>query len=295
MPDLRLDPLQTIDAQEYWRTYVAGRTDLPTRSVPEHVERYLSLPKEEQRRHYAIRLGDALVGTVRLLPDTITGFSLEPVHADRARTAIIKAIDLLRSGGAREITASYDEAYARDFEALGFRRLFSRMRMEAPTQRLPAGEVSLKPPEEAEIPRLAEFFMEVYAGHMEQQFGMHVGSEADWRGYVTGILRGETGRFMPDASFVSLAGDRLEGAILVSHWMGSPLISEIGVAADRRRRGVARALLAAASTRLAQLDEPRWALYVTVGNEPAIRLYRAFGFASAGGQTVTAKLDAPSS
>lgn len=289
MTALRLEPLQTLDAQEYWRIYVEGRSDLPTRSVPAHVERYLALPQEEQRTHYAIRDGDAMIGTVRLLPDAITGFSLAPAHAREARAAILKAMDLLRSGGAEAITASFDEPYGKDFEALGFRRVFARMRMEAPTTRFPPGGIPLKPPEEAEIPGLSHFFMEVYAGHLEQSYGMHVGSEEDWRNYITGILRGEAGRFMPEASFVSLEEGHLTGAILVSQWMGSPLIAELGVAADRRRRGVARALLSAASTRLAGLEEPRWALYVTEINEPAIALYRGQGFAPAGGRTVTAR------
>ena len=290
---LRLEPLQTLDAQEYWRIYVEGRADLPTRSVPAHVERYLALPKEEQRTHYAIRKEDAMIGTVRLLPDTITGFSLAPAHAGEARSAIIKGVDLLRSGGAGTITASFDGAYQKDFEALGFRQVFTRMRMEAPTQRLSPSEIPLKPPEEAEVPGLARFFMDVYAGHVEQQYGMHVGSEEDWRGYISGVLRGEAGRFMPEASFVSLEEGRLAGAILVSHWMGSPLVAELGVAADRRRRGIARALVSAASTRLAGLEESRWALYVTLGNDPAITLYRGLGFAPSGGETVTARLDAP--
>ncbi len=293
MPAIRLEPLQTLDAQAYWRVYVDGRTDLPTRSVPAHVERYLNLPPEEQRRHYAIRDGDAIVGTVRLLPDSITGFSFAPDRRSEARAAIIKAVDLLHSGGAGAITASFDEAYEADFTAIGFRRLFARMRWEAPTRRLPPGNVPLKPPEEGEIPGLARFFMDVYAGHMEQEFGMHVGSEDDWRGYITGILRGETGRVMPEASFVALDDERLAGAIHVTHWMGSPLVSELGVARDARRRGIARALVAAASTRLAALEEPRWALYVTVGNDPAIALYRTMGFEPVGGQTVTARLDAP--
>lgn len=293
MTAIRLEPLRSVDAQEYWRVYVDGRTDLPTRSVPAHVERYLGLPPEEQRRHYAIRDGESTVGTIRLLPDTITGFSLAPDRRAEARPAIIRAIDLLRSGGAGPITASFDEAYGADFAALGFQTQFARIRMEAPTRRLPPGEVPLKPPEEAEIPGLARFFMEVYEGHLEQRYGMHVGSEADWRGYITGILRGETGRFMPEASFVAMEAERLIGAILVTHWMGSPLISELGVAPDRRRRGIARALIAAASTRLAALEEPRWALYVTEGNDPAIALYRTLGFEQAGGKTVTARLDAP--
>ena len=291
---LRLEPLQSVDAQEYWRIYVDGRTDLPTRSVPAHIERYLALPKEEQRTHYAIRKGEAMIGTVRLLPDSISGFSLVPPETAEARPAIIKAVDLLRSGGAGAITASFGEDYAPDFEALGFRPLVARMRMEAATRGMPIEGIRLKPPEEGEIPGLTRFFMDVYEGHMDQQYGLHTGSEEDWRGYITGILRGETGRFMPEASFVCLDADRIVGAILLCHWMGSPLISEVGVAPDRRRRGIGFGLLAAASTRLEALEETRWALYVTVGNEPAIGLYRKFGFMQTGGQTVTARLEAPS-
>ncbi len=129
---------------------------------------------------------------------------------------------------------------------------------------------------------------------MEQAHGIHVGSEEDWRGYVTGILRGDAGRFMPESSFVAVEGERLVGAVLVSHWMGSPMIAELGVSPDRRRRGIAHALLSTASTRLARLEERRWSLYVTEGNDPAIALYRAFGFDQAGGQTVTARLAGPS-
>ncbi len=287
---LRLDPLRSVDAQAYWSVYVAGRTDLPTRSVPAHVERYLGLAPEEQRTHVAVRDGDVIVGTVRLLPGTLSGFSMDPAHRTDAKAAIIKAVDLLRTQGGDVVTASFDEAYEADFASLGFARIFARMRMEAATGRLPPPDVPLKPPEEAEVPKLTRFFMDVYEGHLEQAFGMHVGSEEDWRGYLSGILRGETGRFMPEASYVALEGERLTGAILVSHWMGSPMVSEVGVAPDHRRRGIARALLAAASTRLAALGEPRWALYVTLGNLPAIALYRTFGFNPAGGQTVTARL-----
>ncbi len=289
--DLTLEPLRSVDAHAYWSLYVAGRTDVPTRSVPVHVDRYLALPPEEQRTHLAIRKGGRMIGTVRLLPDAITGFSLDPTYATDARAVILRAVDLLRSRGAGAITASFEEAYAPSFEALGFRRVFARMRMEAPTRRLAPAAGSLKPPEESEVLALARFFREAYEGHLEQSYGMHVGSEEDWRGYITGILRGESGRFMPDASFVALDGAQLTGAILVTEWMESPLVAEIGVAADHRRQGIARALLSAASTRLASVGLGRWALYVTVGNEPAIALYRAFGFDRAGGATITARLE----
>ncbi len=291
MAALRLEPLRSLDAHTYWGVFVSGRTSLPTRSVAAHVERYLALPPEEQRTHFAVRDGEAIVGTMRLLPGTITGFSMDPAHAGDARAAIIKAIDLLRAQGSGAITASFEEGCLGDFESLGFRRVFSRMRMEGPTRRVPDSGVPLKPPEEQEVPKLARFFMDVYEGHIEQSFGLHVGSEGDFRGFVTGILRGETGRFMPEASFVALDGERLTGAILVTYWMEGAMVAELGVVPARRRQGLGKALLAAASTRLDALGEPRWALYVTVGNEPAIRLYRSFGFEQAGSATVTAKLD----
>src|SRR2546425_10713870 len=90
---------------------------------------------------------------------------------------------------------------------------------------------------------------------------------------------------MPVASQVSLEGDRIVGAILITHWMGMPLVAELGVAKDRRGRGFGRALLQAAMTRLAGRDESRLALYVTVGNDPAIVLYRSMDFIQIGGRS----------
>jgi GNAT superfamily N-acetyltransferase len=170
---------------------------------------------------------------------------------------IVLAADALRSRGTEAITACFDGAYLRDFEAVGFYRAFARVRMEAATGARPHAGVVLKPPEEGEILGLARFFMGIYEGQIQQLYGMHVGSAEDWRSYVTGILRGETGRFMPDASFVALEETRLVGAILMSQWMRSPLVAELGVAKDQRRYGIAHALLSAASTRLAWVGESR--------------------------------------
>lgn len=164
--------------------------------------------------------------------------------------------------------------------------------MEAPTGRSPrAAGVDLRPPEEREVLGLTRFFMEAYEGHMEQRFGIHVGPEAEWREYIIGILKGtEAGRFMPDASFVILESDRVVAAILVNHWMGMPLVADLAVAKDRRGRGFGRTLVRAAMDRLAQVGEPRLALYTTIGNDPAIALYTALGFAQVGGRSVTARL-----
>lgn len=292
MDAISLVPLQTAAAEAYWRVYVAGRTDLPSRDLQAHLDRYLALPPEEQRTHLAIMKDGTIIGTLRLLPDTITGFAIEPARQQYATLALVKAMDLLRSQGVTAITASYEDRYEPFFEALGFRRRFARMRMEAPTKRFPpVSGVGLKPPEESEVVHLAAFFKDVYEGHLEQQYGMHVGTDDEWRGYMTGVLKGEVGRFMPEASLVAVDTGRIVGAILMSHWMGMPLIAEVGVARDRRGKGLGRALLEAASSRLESLGEPVWALYVTLGNDNAIALYKDFEFIQAGGQTVTARLE----
>jgi len=287
-----LEPLQTTDAHAYWRTFVSGRTDLPTGELKVHLDRYLALPPEEQRSHFSVKKDGQIIGTVRLGPAEISGFSMDPAYRAEAAAALLKCMDRLRAGGATTITAHFEDLYESAFDSLGFRRVFARMRMEAPTKQnaAPAG-VKLQPPEEDEVLGLTKFLMDVYEGHMEQQYGIHTGPEDEWRGYVAGLFKGDSGQFMPDASHVALEGDRIVGAILITHWMGTPLVAELGVAKDRRGRGFGRALLQAAMGRLAGREEPRLALYVTIGNEPAIALYRSMDFRQVGGQSVTARLE----
>jgi len=294
---LTLEPLASTDAHAYWRVFISGRSDLPADDLKTYLERYLALPPEEQRTHFAFREGARIVGTIRIVggatesPDAnLSGFSIDPARADLAPAAIVKALDFLQAQGTTRLTATFEDRYEPAFAAVGFRRWFARMRMVAPVVKRPLPvDVALQHPEETEILGLTKFFMDVYDGHLEQSFGMHVGPESDWRAYMGSVLKGESGRFMPDASFVSLDGGRLVGAVLVTHWMGTPLVSEIGVATDRRGKGLGGALLQTAMNRLADLGEGKLALFVTLGNDRAIALYERLGFAQAGGRAVTAR------
>ncbi len=288
-----LEPLQTMEAHAYWRVFVSGRGDLPTPDLKVHLDRYLALPPEEQRAHFAFRKDGRIVGAIRLGPGEISGFSMDPAEAAETTGALLKAVDFLRAAGTGSITAHYEDRYEPSFVGLGFRRIFARMRMEAPTVRAPVPEgIRLIPPEEGEIARLTAFLMDVYDGHMEQRYGLHTGPEDEWREYVGGLLKGgDSGRFMPDASFVGMDGTGIAGAILVTHWMGMPLVAELGVAKGQRGQGLGRGLLQAAMNRLDGLGERRMALYVTIGNDPAVALYRSAGFVQVGGQSVTARLE----
>src|SRR2546426_90145 len=198
---LSLEPLQTTDAHAYWQTFVSGRTDLPTSDLKVHLDRYLALPPEEQRSHFSVKRDGRIIGTVRLGPAEISGFSMDPTSREEVAGALLKSMDLLRAGGATSITAHFEDIYESAFSSLGFQRVFARMRMEAPTRRsvVPAGVV-LQPPEEDEVLGLTKFLMDVYEGHMEQQYGIHTGPEEEWRGYVAGLFKGDSGQFMPDAS-----------------------------------------------------------------------------------------------
>jgi len=290
---LSLEPLQTMEAHAYWRVFLSGRSDLPTGDLKVHLDRYLALSAGEQRSHFSVKKDGRIIGTLRLGPAEISGFSMDPAYASEAAAVLLKAVDTLRASGAAGLTATFEDRYEAAFASLGFRRGFARMRMEAPTMNTPpAHGVTLQPPEEDEVLGLTTFLMGVYEGHLEQQYGMHVGGEEEWRGYVAGLLKGDSGRFMPDASYVALDGDRIIGAILITHWMGMPLVAELGVAKDHRGRGLGRALLETSMVRLAAVDEPRLALYVTLGNDSAIALYRSLGFTQVGGESVTARLEA---
>jgi len=298
MPGLELVPLEMSEADAYWRAYVAGRNDLPTASFLVHMERYLRLPPEEQGTYFAFKEGGRIVGTVRIAGDTLTEashaltfFSLIPEARTWTRDAALLATEPMIANGATVIHASYDDSYAEAFGKLGFREAFARMRMEAPLLKRDTPPVPLAHPEATDVDDVATFLMGAYEGHMEQPFGMHVGPPEEWRDYATSIWKGESGTYVPLASWLVRDDLGLAAISLTTVWMGTPLLSEIAVRKDRRRQGLARALLAATGNALVDLGHDRLALYVTVGNDAAIRLYEGLGFRQAGGRTVSAVLE----
>lgn len=300
MPGLELAPLQTSEAGEYWKAYVAGRRDLPSDNFVVHMERYLRLPPEEQQTYFAFKENERIVGTVRIgamslteAPNAITFFSLLPEARGWTRDAILLATEPLIAKGAPQVQASYDETYGEAFATAGFRERFSRMRLQAtPLAKREKPDLPMAHPEATDVDDVAKFLMAAYEGHIEQQFGMHVGTPEEWQDYVTSIWKAASGTYLPLASW--LARDEtgtIAGVSLASLWMGSPLLSEIGVRKDRRGKGLGRQLLIATMNALVDLGYDRLALYVTLGNDPAIRLYEALGFRQDGARSLSAALE----
>ncbi len=288
MPGIELVPLESSEAETYWRAFLAGRTDLPTTDVKVHIDRYLALPPEEQRTYFAFKEDGRIVGTVRLVGNSLGAFSLPPEERRWTRDAILLATTPILEGGADRIVASLEDAYLPEFGRLGFSERFSRIRMEAPARKADPPAVPMSHPEITDLEDIMRFLMRAYEGHIEQTFGMHVGSETEWRDYVTGIWKGDSGTYIPLASWAVRDSTGVAGVSLATHWMGSPLLSELGVRKDRRGEGLGRALILQTMNALADLAYDRLGLYVTVGNDPAIALYKSLGFTQVGGRSVTA-------
>lgn len=84
------------------------------------------------------------------------------------------------------------------------------------------------------------------------------------------------------ASSGASAGATPLGVILCRVAAGEMEVLTLGVAAGARRRGVARALIAASLPAARDLGAGEVFLEVAVDNEPAIALYEALGFRRAG-------------
>ena len=288
MPGLELAPLETSDAETFWRAFLAGRRDVPTTDVRVHIDRYLALPQDEQRAYYAYKEGGRIIGTVRIAGFSLGTFSILPEERRWTQDAILLATTTILEGGADRIVASLEDSYFPEFERLGFAERFSRIRMEGPVRKAEPPAVPMAHPEITDLEDIMRFLMSVYEGHIEQQFGMHVGSETEWREYVTGIWKGDSGTYIPLASWAVRDPDGVAGVALASHWMGTPLLSELGVRKDRRGEGLGRALVVQTMNALADLAYDRLGLYVTLGNDPALALYKSLGFTQVGGRAVSA-------
>lgn len=86
----------------------------------------------------------------------------------------------------------------------------------------------------------------------------------------------------PGAVLVAVEGDRLVGSV-VAGWDGwRANLYRLAVESDRRGRGVARLLVAAAERRLTALGAERLCAMVLDDNDPARGLWSALGYAPQG-------------
>ncbi|MGA7860732.1 MAG: GNAT family N-acetyltransferase [Thermoplasmata archaeon] len=125
---------------------------------------------------------------------------------------------------------------------------------------------------------IADLMYRAYSDSPERAiFATTLDQREDARRGTRGLLHGEVGRWLPDASFGIEEGGRLIAHTLANELEGG-LISEVGVDPSYRRQGLARRLLplTIGALRSAGFEVPR--LVVTMWNAGAVRLYQSTGF-----------------
>jgi GNAT superfamily N-acetyltransferase len=108
----------------------------------------------------------------------------------------------------------------------------------------------------------------LFARSLDDEFGEAAAAE---------VLGTGVGQWRPDASFGIEVEGRLVAATLVNELEG-PLLSEVMVDPDWRRRGFARRLVARSIGAVRSLGLGSLRLVVTIGNDRAESLYRSIGF-----------------
>lgn len=289
---MQLVRLEPPEAREYWEAFLAGRPDVKVRDPEIHLQEYLDSSPESKETYFEFKQEGRIVGSARLGhwsltedPHAITAFSLHPDAREHALEAIRLASEFLRNQGAERVVAGIDASYLPDFQRAGFQETFSRMTMETNLEAHKAAEIHLHHPRGENAGSLATFFIEVYQGHMDQEFGMHLGRPEDWEAYIDALLE----ECHLPATWLSQDSQGIAGACVVS--LGDvPFVSELGVRKDKRRSGLARALTLASMNALYEGGHDRLSLVVTVGNDPAIRLYESLGFKEVGSRLIGAYL-----
>lgn len=131
-------------------------------------------------------------------------------------------------------------------------------------------------PTPEDLPDLAELTLSAYRGTIEDD-GVTLEAAT---GALQGYLRGEAGQPLLDCSFVALDAeyDVPVSAALVSLWAGEPLLVDVYTGRLWKNQGLATTLIQLSMNALASQRYQTLALWMTVGNAPAERVYQKLGF-----------------
>lgn len=167
----------------------------------------------------------------------------------------------------------------------GFEKL-ERMRMEILLRDYVHREVSVDGYsvtgiEGVNVDDYADAEAEAYSGTPD--YIMFPSDREDEREFIRGLFSGSQGKVMPQVSRIARKGDKIVGAGLVvdsgegSPATGYPLLIDMFVSRDHRRKGVARMLLSTVLLRSNAANMDRLYLWVNSSN-PARKLYESLGF-----------------
>jgi GNAT superfamily N-acetyltransferase len=121
---------------------------------------------------------------------------------------------------------------------------------------------------------LAELMLNAYRGTADYEGESLEEAEEE----IEALIGGKYGAFLSEHSFARWKEGVMISATLITWHECAPLLAFSMTRADFKRRGHAKALIAATAESLAKAGYKSLDLYVTASNRPAIELYRKMGF-----------------
>ncbi len=232
------------------------------------------------------------LGIVLWHPATPLGVGIALAHLERPAADAEGYRDLLERcrallgpvpflpGGLAGLTPREEDALLASFGYAPFGRLEMRRALDGEVDAVPApaGAV-VRTPRPNDEPALARLHAAAYFGQFDRYlFYADPDPARDAEIQLREVFSGVHGDFLPEASAVVDRDGRLDGACLVVRRPYGPLIVDVMVDPAARGHGVGRAVVLGALDRLGRLGERVAVLNVTVGNDPALGLYRSLGF-----------------
>ena len=132
----------------------------------------------------------------------------------------------------------------------------------------------MRPPEPADVPRLASLMLRAYTGTVDYEGE----DEAQALAEVEKTVAGGYGPFVRECSRVIERDGMLASAVLVTRWENRSFVAYTMTQPEYKRRGLGRVCMISAMNALAAEGEEEVWLAVTLANTPAIALYKSLGF-----------------
>jgi ribosomal protein S18 acetylase RimI-like enzyme len=149
-------------------------------------------------------------------------------------------------------------------------------------ERIPDAEadVRLRPFRREDMGLAARVVHRSHEGSLDAALNLTYATPAQCRSFVeTLVLRAGCGRFDGRASFVAEGAAGPVGVLLASHLShANGHVCQVSVLPEAQGRGIGRALVVAALRAFRDEGLEAASLSVTVGNQPAYRLYQRLGF-----------------
>jgi ribosomal protein S18 acetylase RimI-like enzyme len=132
----------------------------------------------------------------------------------------------------------------------------------------------MRPPEPADVPRLASLMLRAYTGTADDEGE----NEAQALVEVENTFAGGYGSFVRDCSRVIERNGMLASAVLITRWENRAFVAFTMTQPEYKRQGLCRVCMISAMNALAAEGEEEVWLAVTLANTPAIALYQSLGF-----------------